>query len=193
MRFVALALLLLGWGCQEGPERPDGDQAAMEVGLDSQWPVSEGLDEGDAEGEGGETREGDPPEAPPPPPDGGTEQLQETLPCPSGGSVRVTMRREFRDEPFRRYGSVRWEYDECGTWEFGEISGTASYSTKLEYEELWERELRYFADLTYAGGSDGECDAYVTLNQKWHSAEHPLDLPSTCPHPVRDWWSRLGI
>lgn len=179
MRWLLLACFGLTFACTAEPV--DGNQASMDIALDSTMalPVSE------------EPSPADPP--PGLPPDATTEQTIQTLDCASGGTVRVTIRREISEDPYKRQGYLQWQYTDCNTWPFGTINGNATYSRSIEGGPPWKRELRYFADLSYSGEEDGDCDAYVTLTQIWDSAEHTLEIPSTCPHPVREWWDRLGV
>lgn len=190
MKYLVLTCFILTACATE-----DGGQKAMEVALDPTvvLPASEGPGEPATEPEAlpPPPTPVEPTAAPTGPPDGITEQTIQTLDCASGGTVRVTIRRELSDDAYKRKGSLRWEYTDCGAWPYGVINGTASYSRSIEGGPPWKRELRYFADLAYTAGE--ECDAYVTLTQTWATADHPLELPSTCPHPVREWWDRLGI
>jgi hypothetical protein len=155
----------------------------MELALDSEvtLPASESIDEESIEAE------------PRVLPDGVTEQTIQTLECGSGGTVQVTIRRTLTDEPYEREGYLRWTYDECGMWPYGIIGGVATYSREVSGGPPWSRKLFYNANLDYGGTGDGACSAYVQLAQTWGTAEHPLELPTTCPHPVREWWDRLGI
>jgi hypothetical protein len=128
-----------------------------------------------------------------PPMDGTTEQVIETVDCAGGGTVRVTIRRESSTEPYRRKGYLRWEYEACATEDFGTIEGHASYSREVEGGPPWDRLLQYYADLEHSGSAEGDCNAYMKLEQTWHTSDHRLELLGTCPHPVREWWDALGI
>lgn len=180
----AFCVLLLLAACADGSPGPDGDQKSMEIALEADaLPGAEPVES---------TEPTDRTEAALPP-DSVSEQVIETLDCPRGGTVRVTVRRESSDEPYRRKGYLYWDYDACGTREYGTIDGTASYTREIEQGYLWRRLSQYFANLEYTGGAEGDCDAYVKLEQKWHTSDHRLELPGTCPHPVREWWGALGI
>lgn len=190
MRSICAALLLLG-ACGDSGPRPDGDQESMELAL------------GAAALPGASTSAEDPAEDPAEdsaepreafiPPDGTTEQVIETLDCPRGGTVRVTIRRESSEDPYKRKGYLRWEYEACGTLDYGTIDGNANYSHDVEAGPPWRRVLQYFADLEHTGSAEGDCNAYVKLEQHWHTSDHRLELAGTCPHPVREWWGALGI
>lgn len=189
MRYFVLLTLLMGCATSE-----DGNQKAMDVALDSalELPAS---DDAGAQG----AQDVLPPQPQPEsttaalPADGTTEQTIQTIECSGGGTVRVTIRRERAEDPYLRKGYLRWEYDECGVWPYGVIDGTASYTRETEGGPPWDRTLRYHADLEYGGGADGECKAYVQLDQVWQTSDNDLELGTTCPHPVREWWDRLGI
>jgi len=178
MRY-AWAVALVGAVCVrcvgDIPVGVDGDQGSMEMALEADIEAAEERDD------------------PFYPPDGTTEQIIETLDCSMGGTVRVTIRRNTVNEPYDRDGYLSWAYTDCVTIDYGTINGTASFSRALEGGPPWKRQLRYNAALEYSGESDGECSAYVQLSQTWHTAAQPLELPTTCPHPVREWWGRLGF
>ena len=180
MRTFCIAMLLLG-ACAKEPTI-DGDQNAMEVALDSDVALPES--------ESAATEE-DAPRAGPP--DGTVEQTQQTLDCPVSGTVRVSIRREFADDPLKEVGFLQWTYEDCGTVQYGTIDGNASYTRETKELELWQRTIKYFADLEYSGRSQGDCTAYTTLYQNLDQPGPRPELPATCPHPVREWWAELGI
>jgi hypothetical protein len=195
--FLGLAL----WDCAGGHN--DGDQASMDRALDAialpaaeapeappaPVPAPEALPDPEAPDAGnGATRSTSSLT-----PDGFTENLIETLDCALGGTVRVSLSRGRHPDPFKRKGQIYWTYDECGTWEYGTIDGTASYNREILNDTNWTRKLMYYARLEYSGTEAGKCDSSVNFTQEWADSSHRLELSSTCPHPVRQWWDRLGF
>lgn len=180
MRLSCILIPLLLTACASDPPTVDGDLASMVLALDA-----EELPAGDSE-EGAEpTRTL--------PPDGTQETIVQTLDCPDGGIVKVYVRRERHPEPYERSGRIAWTYDTCGTWEFGTIDGQASFDRHTEGGPPWLRKMNYHANLSYGGSADGQCKGWVSLEQTWQSSANRMQLPTTCPHPVREWWGQLGF
>ena len=193
----AMILGLALWDCADGANT-DGDQPSMDLALEAaELPAASSESEAPSE----------PVPAPPASdegnsaarstssltPDGFTENLIETLDCALGGTVRVSLSRGRHPDPFRQKGQIYWTYDACGTWEYGTIDGTASYNREIVNDTTWIRKLMYYARLQYSGTENGKCDSNVNYTQEWADASHRLELSSTCPHPVRQWWDRLGF
>lgn len=184
MRPIAILTLVTASCAQQGGF--DGDVDSMQVGLEAdELPDSDDT----------ATEDEEPTRASPgtPVPDSTTETMTRTVECPTGGSVRVQIQRTRQPEPFKQYGRLHWQYSECGTWEHGTIEGWASFSRSVEGGPPWERKLNYNANLDYTGGEEGKCTSFVQFTQEWRTSEHRLDLGTTCPHPVTEWWGMLGL